>query len=168
MELSLILIVLYMCGTSAISNMPELKHNILRFGYGVNFSYEGMLSHSFDRFYVVMKIEIPNVSGLNLTLFQFDHNCSHVVNIEKGMRFTISSTIKEMFDVYCKNIIPYVDLMIFSKIELKFVGRQAFTIIKHGLLPGLRKMLTSSISTTYRCHSVGVSCNFLWTLVILD
>ena len=85
--------------------MPELKHNVLRFGYGVNFRYEGMLSHSFDRFYVVMKIEIPKVSDLNLTLFQFDYNCSHVVNIEKGMNFKIPSTIKEMFNVYCKNII---------------------------------------------------------------
>ena len=87
MELSLILIVLCMCGTSAISIMLELKHNILRFGYGVNFSYEGMLSHSFDRFYVVTKIEIPKVSDLNLTLFQFNYNCSHVVNIENCTRF---------------------------------------------------------------------------------
>ena len=46
MELSLILIV---------SIMPESKHNILRFVYGVNFGYEGMLSHSFDRFYVSNK-----------------------------------------------------------------------------------------------------------------
>ena len=50
MEFSLILIILYVCGTSAISIMPELKHNILRFRYGVNFRYEGMLSHSFDKF----------------------------------------------------------------------------------------------------------------------
>ena len=49
-EFSLILIILYMCGTSVISIMPELKHNILRFGYGVNFRYVGILSHSFDRF----------------------------------------------------------------------------------------------------------------------
>ena len=69
-----------------------------------------MLSHSFDRFYVVTKIEIPKVSDLNLTLFQFDYNCSHVVNIEKGTRFKVLSTIKEMFDVYCKNIIPYMYL----------------------------------------------------------
>ena len=110
MELSLILIILCICGTSAISIMSELKHNILRFGYRVNFRYEDMLSHSFDRFYVVTKIEIPNVSDLNLTMFQFDYNCSHVVNIEKGTRFTISSTIKEMFNVYCKNIIPYMYL----------------------------------------------------------
>ena len=90
--------------------MPELKCNVLRFGYGINFRCEGMLSHSIDRFYVVTKIEIPKVSDLNLTLFQFDYNCSHVVNIEKGTRFKIPSTIKEMFDVYCKNIIPYMYL----------------------------------------------------------
>ena len=49
----------------------RIKNNMLRFGYGVNFRYEGMLSHSFDRFYVVTKIEIPKVSDLNLTSFQF-------------------------------------------------------------------------------------------------
>ena len=46
--------------------MPELKHNILRFGYGVHFRYEGMLSRSFDRFYIVIKIEIPKVLDLNI------------------------------------------------------------------------------------------------------
>ena len=56
-----------MCGTSAVGIMLELKHNILRFGYGVNFRYEGMLSHSFDRFYIVTKIEIPKVFR-----FEFD------------------------------------------------------------------------------------------------
>ena len=110
MELSLILIILCVYGTSAVSIMPELKHNILRFGYGVNFRYGGMLLHSFDRFHIVTKIEIPKVLDLNLTLFQFDYNCSHVVNIEKGTRFKIPSTIKAMFDVYCKNIIPFMYL----------------------------------------------------------
>ena len=71
-------------GTSAVSIMPELKQNVLRFGYGVNFRYEGMLAHSFDRFYVVTRIEIPKVSDLNLTVFQFDYNCSHVKNMRKG------------------------------------------------------------------------------------
>ena len=110
MELSLFLIILCMYSTPAVSIMPELKCNILRFGYGVNFRYEGMLSHSFDRFYVVTKTEIPKVSDLNLTMFQFDYICSHVVNIEKDTRFKILSTIKEMFDLYCKNIIPYMYL----------------------------------------------------------
>ena len=46
--------------------MPELKRNILNFRYGVNFKYEGMLSHSFDRFYVVAKFELPRVQDFKL------------------------------------------------------------------------------------------------------
>ena len=110
MALSVFLIILCMYRTSAVSIMPELKCNVLQFGSRENFRYEGMLLHSFDRFYMVTKIEIPKVSDLNMTLFQFDYNCSHVVNIEKGTQFKILSTIKEMFDVYCKNIIPYMYL----------------------------------------------------------
>ena len=43
MELSLFLIILCVYSTSTVSIMPDLKHNVLRFGYGVNFRYEGML-----------------------------------------------------------------------------------------------------------------------------
>ena len=127
MKLSLFLIVLCVYGTSAVSIMPGLKCNVLRFGYGVNFRYEGILSHSFDIFYVVTKIEIPKVSDLNLTLFQFDYNCSHVVNIEKGSRFKIPSTIKEMLDVYCKNIIIYMYLY---KHQTKYYEKMVYEILE--------------------------------------
>ena len=90
----LLLLSILVCGTSTVSIMPELKQNVLRFGYGVNFRYEGMLALSFDRFYVVTRIEIPKVSDLNLTVFQFDYNCSHVAHIEKDTKFKIPSTIK--------------------------------------------------------------------------
>ena len=119
MEILFILIAL-VCGTSTVGIMPELKHNVLRFGYGVNFRYEGMLSHSFDRFYIVTKLEIPKVSDLNLTLFQFDYNCSHVViligvmflTIEKLYKMPIfrkywySNTIEIMFLSNIKSYIP--------------------------------------------------------------
>ena len=107
---TLLLLVTLVCGTSAVSIMPELKQNVLRFGYIVNFRYEGMLAHSFDRFYIVTRIEIPKVSDMNLTVFQFDYNCSYVINIEKDTKFKVPSTIKDMFKVYCKNIIPYMYL----------------------------------------------------------
>ena len=67
-KFSVFVVILCMYSTSAVSIMPELKCNVLRFGYGVNFRYEGMLLHSFDRFYMVIKIEIPKVLNLNLTL----------------------------------------------------------------------------------------------------
>ena len=59
-----LLIFAYDC--SAVDIMPKLKKNILNFGYGVNFKYEGMLSHSFDRFYIVNKFELPKTKDLKL------------------------------------------------------------------------------------------------------
>ena len=149
MELSLILIVLCMCGTSAISIMLELKHNILRFGYGVNFSYEGMLSHSFDRFYVVTKIEIPKVSDLNLTLFQFNYNCSHVVNIENCTRFKIPNTIKEMFDVYCKNIFPSMYLY---KHQVEYYEKTVYDILEKDIGLILPKFEDREKNINQRCQ----------------
>ena len=111
MELILFLLLsILVYGASAVSIMPELKQNVLRFRYGVNFRYEGMLAHSFDRFYVVTRIEIPKVSDLNLTVFQFDYNCSHVTHIEKDTKLKVPDMIKDMFKVYCRNIIPYMYL----------------------------------------------------------
>ena len=114
-------------GTSAVSIMPELKQNILRFGYGVNFRYEGMLAHLFDRFYVVTRIEIPKVLDLNLTVFQFDYNCSHVAHIEKDTKFKIPSTIKDMFKVYCTNIIPYMYLY---KHQVEYYEKTLYNILE--------------------------------------
>ena len=64
--------------SSAMDIIPELKRNILNFGYGVNFKYEGMLSHSFDRFNVVTKFELPRVEDLKITSIDFDSNCSYL------------------------------------------------------------------------------------------
>ena len=56
--------------------MPELKRNILKFGYSVNFKYQGILSHSFDRFYIVTKFELPKIEDLHLTTVQSNSKCS--------------------------------------------------------------------------------------------
>ena len=45
---------------TSIEIKPELKKNILKFSYGINYKYEGMLAHSFDRFYVVTKFILPS------------------------------------------------------------------------------------------------------------
>ena len=46
--------------------MPEFNMNILN---RVNFKYEGMLSHSFDKFYIVTKFELPKTKDLRLATF---------------------------------------------------------------------------------------------------
>ena len=63
-----------MYDSSAIDIKPELKQNILNFGYGANFKYEGMLSHSFDQIYIVTKFELPKTKDLRLATFKLTSN----------------------------------------------------------------------------------------------
>ena len=55
----------------AVDIMPELKRNILNFGYRINFKYEGMLSHSFDRFYAVTKSILPTIEVIKFLPITF-------------------------------------------------------------------------------------------------
>ena len=122
-----LLLSILVSGTSAVSIMPELKQNVSRFGYGVNFRYEGMLAHSFDRFYVVTRLEIPKVSDLNLRVFQFDFYCTHVKNIERSTKFKVPDMIKDMFNVYCRNIIPYMYLY---KHQVEYYEKMVYNILE--------------------------------------
>ena len=84
-HLTLIAVILIsMYEVLAVNVMPELKKNVLNFRYGANFKYEGMLTHSFDRFYVVAKYEIPKIENLKITTFSFDLTCNHLNISKKG------------------------------------------------------------------------------------
>ena len=94
-----LLVFVYDC--SAVDIMPELKKNILNFGYGVNFKYAGMLSHSFDRFYIVTKFELPKTEDLKLATFGFDFECSYAKHT------STSNTDYARLMNYCMKIAPY-------------------------------------------------------------
>ena len=59
---------------------PELKKYILNFGYGINYKYEGMLAHSFDRFYVVTKFILPSIGELQFAKLNYDNTCTYLDN----------------------------------------------------------------------------------------
>ena len=80
----------------------EKEH--LNFGYGVNFKYDGMLSHSFDIFYVVAKFEVPRVEDLKLAMMEFDSKCTYLARND-----TQSSSYFPKHLVYCLKIVPYVE-----------------------------------------------------------
>ena len=94
-----LLVFVYDC--SAVDIMPKLKKNILNFGYGVNFKYEGMLSHSFDRFYIVTKFELPKTKDLKIATFGFDFECSYANHT------STSTTNYARLMNYCMKIAPY-------------------------------------------------------------
>ena len=60
------------CKCTSVEIMPELKKNILNFGYGINFKYTGILEHFLDRFYVVTNFILPTVNDLNFAPIDFD------------------------------------------------------------------------------------------------
>ena len=57
---------------------PKLKKNILKFGYGINYNYEGMSAHSFDRFYVVTKFILPTTDDLRFSALNFNKDCKYL------------------------------------------------------------------------------------------
>ena len=67
---------IYQCTSNRIK--PEIEKNILNFGYGINYKYEEMLVHSFDRFYVVTKFILPSIRGLNLSKLNYDNTCAYL------------------------------------------------------------------------------------------
>ena len=97
-------LLVFVYGCSAVDIIPELKKNILKFGYGVNFKYEGMLSHSFDRFYIVTKFELPKTQDLKLATFGFGFECSYANHT------TTSNTNYLKLLNYCMKIAPYNQL----------------------------------------------------------
>ena len=59
---------------------PKLKRNIFNFGYGINYKYEDMLTHSFDRFYVVTKFILLLIGDLKFSKLNYDNTCADMDN----------------------------------------------------------------------------------------
>ena len=113
------IVVLSLSKAVTIDMMPELKKNVLNFGYGANFKYEGMLTHSFDRFYIVAKYKIPKVEHLQFTTFTFDLICNHL-NISK------SSLLR--YVKHCRRIAPYVK---FYKQQVDYYNLTAYELLQN-------------------------------------
>ena len=55
-----------------------------------------MLSHSFDRFYVVAKFELPKVEDLRYTTVDFDSKCSYLASNDTYLRKLVRHCLKIM------------------------------------------------------------------------
>ena len=103
---------------ATIDVMSKLKKNMLNFGYSANFKYEGMLTHSFGRFYVVAKYEIPKMEHLQFTTFTFDLICNHL-NISKSPLFR--------YVKHCRKIAPYVK---FYKQQIDYYNQTVYELLQ--------------------------------------
>ena len=78
MELYAFLLLMILAVCDSIKFNPELQRNILKFGYAINYKYEGMLAHSFDRFYIVTKFMLPSVKDIKLSNLNFDQSYTYM------------------------------------------------------------------------------------------
>ena len=87
--------------------MPELKKHILNFSYRINFKYEGMLVHSFDRFYVLTKFILPPVNHLNFVPIDFDDKCDYLNADLSDNQYWNEYFTK--LKIFCEKIILFID-----------------------------------------------------------
>ena len=133
--------------------MPELKKNVLNFGYGANLKYKGMLAHSFDRFYVVTKFEMPKIEDLKLTTFTFDFACRHLMSDKPFMQKYLK---------HCQRIVPYIRL--YQK-QVQYYNQTTYNILQYEInliLPTLndlnrKKRFLSAVLGTIASKIIGLA-----------
>ena len=121
-----------MYDSSAKDIMSELKWNILNFGYGVNFKYVGMFSHSFDWFYIVTRFELTKTKDLRLVTFKFDFECSYT-------NHTSTNTNYAKLLKYCMKIAPYAQLY---QRQIQYYNHTAYDTLTNDIGKIMSKFLT--------------------------
>ena len=98
--ISYLMILILICDVSNVFTMDialgnvDLPNNVLKFRYGINYKYMGKVSHSFDRFYIVTKFELPKVEDLKFDDIPYDAECTHLDDPKPGQIIGVLKDIK--------------------------------------------------------------------------
>ena len=120
----------YIYRYTSIEIKSELQKNILKFGYGINYKYEGMLAHSFDRFYVVTKFILPTMNDLKLLEIRYYKECKYLNDLDDN-----DNKQKDLI-TYCAKLRP---CMAFYKMQINACNRTAHHILKNEVTLNLPK-----------------------------
>ena len=113
---------------------PELQKNILRFEYGVNYKYKGMLTHSSDRFYIITKFILPLIGDIKFSNLKFDDSCSYM-NKEYTPNMDSRRYLTEL-KTYCNKNRPSVSY--YSNL-IKSYNNTVYNIFENEIKPLLPK-----------------------------
>ena len=114
----------------------ELQKNILKFGYSINYKYEGMLAHSFDRFYIITKFMLPSMGDIQFSNLNFNHSCAYMN--KKYAPNTDASKYLAEWKTYCNKIKPFVSH--YSNL-IKSYNDTVYNILENEIKPLLPQML---------------------------
>ena len=132
----------------------KLKRNILSFGYGINYKYEGMLAHSFDRFYVVTKFILQSIRDLNFSTLNIDNTCAYLDN--KMFMILIQRNMLDLM-TFCKKIEPFV---LYYKRLIMSYNNTAHDILKNKInliLPQIPRKQKCGIITMLVSSFIGLA-----------
>ena len=144
----------YFYQSTSTKSKTKLKKNILNFGYGINYKYEGMLAHSFDICYVVTNFILPSIGDLNFSKLNYN---THAYLDIKNICDTDSK--KHMLDLvtFCKKIEPFV---LYYKRLIKSYNNTAHNIFKNEInliLPQIPRKQKCGIITMLVCSFIGLA-----------
>ena len=120
---------------------PKLQRNILNFGYGINYKYEGMLAHSFDRFYVITKFMLPTTGDLKFSKLNFDYTCAYMR--KEYAPNTESRRYMLQLKAYCNKIKPSVTY--YNKLI------NSYNNTTHNMLEKEIKLLLPQVNRKQKC-----------------
>ena len=113
----------------------------MNFGYGINYEYEGMLVHSFDRLYVVTKFMLPTTGDLKFSKLDFDYTCAYTE--KEYTPNMVSRKYMSELRAYCNKIIPF--LTYYNKLI------NSYNNTAHNILDKEIKLLLPQISKRQKC-----------------
>ena len=141
--------------STSIKIKPELRNNILNFGYGINYKYEGMLVHSFDRFYVVTTFILPTKGDLNFSKLNYDDTCTYIDN--KNAQNTETRKYMLDFKTFCKKIELFV---VYHRRLINSYNKTAHNVLEKEiklLLPQVERKQKCGIITTLVSSFIGLA-----------
>ena len=148
--------ILYLfCSSTCTKNKPELKKNILNFGYGIDYKYEGILVHSFNRFYVVTKFMLPSLGDLEFSDINYDDTYTYLDN--RNAQDTETQKYILGLKTFCRKIGPFVA---YYKRLIKSYNNTVHNILEKEinlLLPEMPRIQRYGIITTLVSSFIGLA-----------
>ena len=140
------------CLSIGIKIKLELQKNILKFGYGISYKYEGILTHSFDRFYIVTKFILPSIEDIKFSRLKYDNTCTYM-NKEYAPNMDSRKYLSELKSYYNK-IKPFVSYY------RKLIN--SYNKTAHNILENKIKPLLPQISRQRMWHYHHISIRLHW------
>ena len=125
----LIILLCFSCKYSSVEIKPKLQKNVLKLGYGIDYKYEGMLAHAFDRIDVVTRFILPSLDDLKLSSIKYDKECNYLHNIHNQNKNQFKENIRDLLS-YCAKLRPY---MAFYKMQIKAHNKTTHHICKNNV-----------------------------------